>query len=88
MGRSLWKGPFLEKSFLKNSFFDKTQNIWSRRSIIPSVLIGKNVFIYNGKLFKKVSITREKVGYKFGDFCSTRVYVSKTAKLNSKLKKR
>jgi len=51
-------------------------------------LIGKNVFIYNGKVFKKVSITREKVGYKFGDFCSTRVYVSKTAKLNSKLKKR
>jgi ribosomal protein S19 len=88
MGRSLWKGPFLDKFFCKNSFFEKTQKIWSRRSIIPSFLIGKNVFIHNGKVFKKVTITREKIGYKFGEFCSTRQFVSKSTKINSKIKKR
>lgn len=74
MSRSIWKGPFLD-NFL---FFKKKKNkIWSRRSVIPSYLIGKMVLIHNGKIFKKIFINREKVGYKFGEFCNTRLLISK-----------
>ena len=68
MSRSYWKGPFIEKSLLKK----KIKKIWSRKSVIPSTLIGCYINVYNGKNFKKIFITREKVGFKFGDFCKTR----------------
>jgi ribosomal protein S19 len=71
MGRSIWKGPFLDKIFLKKKAIKLTQ-IWSRRSSIPGYLVGKKISIYNGKTFKKIFITREKIGFKFGDFCFTR----------------
>jgi small subunit ribosomal protein S19 len=74
MSRSIWKGPFLDNFlFLKK----KNNKIWSRRSVIPSYLIGKMVLIHNGKIFKKIFINREKVGYKFGEFCNTRLLISK-----------
>jgi len=83
MSRSIWKGPFLD-----NYFFDKNlkknNKIWSRRSVIPSFLIGKMVFIYNGKIFKKIFINREKVGYKFGEFCTTRLLISKKKTIKKK----
>ena len=50
----------------------KKIQISSRRSVIPSFLVGVNVFVHTGRDFKKVKITREKVGYKFGEFCNTR----------------
>lgn len=80
MRRSKWKGNFIDNSISKltNLNFKKNKlKIWSRRSVIPSFLIDKTVSIYNGKEFKKVKITREKVGYKFGEFCTTRKYKSK-----------
>jgi ribosomal protein S19 len=43
-----------------------------RKLKIPFFLIGKRVLIHNGKDYKYILITREKVGYKFGDFCLTR----------------
>jgi small subunit ribosomal protein S19 len=78
MRRSKWKGNFIDNSVLKLSFQKKKQlKIWSRRSVIPAFLIGDTVLIYNGKEFKKVKITREKVGFKFGEFSTTRRYKSK-----------
>ncbi len=78
MRRSKWKGNFIDNSVLKLSFQKKKQlKIWSRRSVIPSFLVGDTVLIYNGKEFKKVKITREKVGFKFGEFSTTRRYKSK-----------
>jgi len=78
MRRSKWKGNFIDNSVLKLSFQKKKQlKIWSRRSVIPSFLIGDTVLIYNGKEFKKVKITREKLGFKFGEFSTTRRYKSK-----------
>ncbi len=79
MSRSKWKGNFIESSVLKLKT-KKTKGhpkIWSRQSVIPAFLIGKTVSIYSGKEFKKVSITREKVGYKMGEFCTTRKYKAK-----------
>jgi small subunit ribosomal protein S19 len=78
MRRSKWKGNFIDNSIIKLSNQSKKQlKIWSRRSVIPAFLIGVTVLIYNGKEFKKVKITREKVGFKFGEFCTTRRYKSK-----------
>ena len=78
MRRSKWKGNFIDNSVLKLSFQKKKQlKIWSRRSVIPSFLVGDTVLIYNGKEFKKVKITREKVVFKFGEFSTTRRYKSK-----------
>lgn len=78
MRRSKWKGNFIDNSVMKLSSQNKKQlKIWSRRSVIPAFLIGATVLIYNGKEFKKIKITREKVGFKFGEFCTTRRYKSK-----------
>ncbi len=81
MSRSKWKGNFIDQAVLKTKDNSKKQlKLWSRRSVIPSFLIGSTVLIYNGKEFKKVAITREKVGFKFGEFCTTRRYKSKSKK--------
>ena len=67
MSRSKWKGNFVDQAVLKMDANSKKQlKLWSRRSVIPSFLIGSTVLIYSGKEFKKVVITREKVGFKFG----------------------
>jgi small subunit ribosomal protein S19 len=81
MSRSRWKGNFIDQAVIKMKNSSKKQmKFWSRRSVIPSFLIGSTVMIYNGKEFKKVLITREKVGFKFGEFCTTRKYRSKSKK--------
>ena len=77
MSRSKWKGPFINKSLLKKKFKVK---VWSRSSTIPYYLIGFSVFVYSGKEFKKIFITREKIGFKFGEFVSTRKLKKKDKK--------
>ena len=79
MSRSLWKGYFLNNSLFKHS---KKINlkIWSRSSTVPSFLIGKMVLVHSGKEFKKILITREKVGFKFGEFVFTRSKIPKSKK--------
>ena len=88
MSRSVWKGYFLNNSLFKHS---KKINfkIWSRSSTVPSFLIGKMVLVHSGKEFKKVLITREKVGFKFGEFVFTRsnIHKSKKSKVLKKKKK-
>jgi len=75
MSRSIWKANFLD-NFLSKKLKKKKLYIWSRRSTIPYYLIGFTVFIHNGKIFKKLKITREKVGFKFGFFAKTRNKIS------------
>jgi len=86
MSRSKWKGPFIDVSVLKlkKKLTIKSKKVWSRSSQIPSFLLGKTISVYNGKEFKPVLITREKIGFKFGDFSITRKYGNKLK--NSKLK--
>jgi small subunit ribosomal protein S19 len=78
MSRSIWKGFYLHSKI----FNLKKHKIWSRSSTIPSCLIGKKVLIYNGKNFRQILITREKVGFKFGEFSFTRAFFK--AKLKKK----
>lgn len=73
MSRSSWKLNYLPNSFLRNSFKKlKNFQIWARGAVIPSFLLGQLVKIHNGKEFKIIKITDEKIGYKFGEFVSTR----------------
>jgi small subunit ribosomal protein S19 len=83
MSRSLWKGLFIDPKLLKNKKQKANSKIWSRSSAIPSSLIGETVFVHNGKEFKRVSITREKIGFKFGEFSFTRRYTLKQKTQNS-----
>jgi ribosomal protein S19 len=71
MCRSKWKGFFIKKSLLKNKN-NKNLRIWNRNVVIPSFLEGKLITIHNGRFFKNLFITREKVGFKFGSFIPTR----------------
>jgi small subunit ribosomal protein S19 len=88
MTRAIWKGPFVDSIFLKKKSKTPNLKIWSRSSMIPALLIGETVLVHNGKDFKKVTITREKIGFKFGDFSLTRRYTlkSKTPNLINKKK--
>ena len=83
MNRSKWKGNFLSKFLIKKE--SQITKIWTRNSVIPSKLLGQSVSIYNGQFFKKLLITQEKIGFKFGDFVLTRKYISKFKKKNFKL---
>lgn len=89
MGRASWKGSFVEK-FALNKLNVKSNsnyfNIWSRRSVISSNFISKKVFVYTGNRFKPVFITRDKIGFKFGEFCATR-NIKKNKKKKEKNKK-
>jgi len=76
MSRSNWKTKVFNVNLILKcakkelSFVEK--NIFSRTSSIPASLINTVVSIHNGSLFKNLLITREKVGFKFGDFVHTR----------------
>lgn len=67
MSRSKWKPLFLKKNLIK-----KKETIWYRQSVIPFFLVDSLVKIHNGKDFKQVKITKEKIGFKFGEFSQTR----------------
>ena len=77
MSRSKWKGPFFDKtlygklnSSVRFSLWNK--KTWHRNLSVPSSLSNKRIYVYDGKLFKRINIVDEKVGFKFGDFSHTR----------------
>jgi len=83
MTRSKWKTNLIKTS-LRNKIKNKSIKIWKKNESISKFLIGKTVFIYNGKMFKKFNITRNKVGYKFGEFVTTRQFNKKQKKSSKK----
>jgi len=85
MSRSIWKGPFLDKFLLKQRLKKTPKIIWSRRSVISFMYLNKQVSVYNGRDFKRIFVTREKIGYKFGMFVFTRKY-NKSKKSKKKKK--
>lgn len=96
MSRSIWKGNFISKALLRNSFEKKIQQdkknkevykIWNRNSCIPYFLLNRTVLIHTGKEFKQVFINRGKIGFKFGEFAYTKVLKNKLQK-KSKVKKK
>ncbi len=74
MRRSKWKGLYadIRSKNLKNLKKTKDDLLISRNSSIIPKFIGLTFKIYTGKNFKKVSVTEEMVGCKFGEFSRTR----------------
>ena len=79
------------KKFLNNKFFiineplvAETSNIKTnkRNSIIFPTFVGKTVQVHNGKDYTKITIIKEMIGHKLGEFVKTR----KTFKYKKKKK--
>jgi ribosomal protein S19 len=78
MSRAKWKGPFLDWQTLISS---------KKTSTVPKKFTDTVICVHNGQEFKRVVITRHKIGYKIGEFCFTRKFKSKRLPRSSKLKK-
>lgn len=76
MSRSKWKGNFINAILLKKAKL--TSTITQRNATVPSLYTNKFVTIHTGKEFKKIFISKEKVGLKFGTFAYTRKGKTKT----------
>ncbi|PCJ99315.1 MAG: 30S ribosomal protein S19 [Zetaproteobacteria bacterium] len=80
MARSVWKGPFIEKSLLKKvdearaSGKNTVIKTWSRRSTILPNMIGLTFGVHNGKKFIPVLVTDQMIGHKLGEFSPTRTF--------------
>ena len=84
MGRSVWKGPFVDAYVLKKaeaareSGRNEVIKIWSRRSTILPQFVGLTFGVYNGKKFIPLTISEDMVGHKFGEFAPTRQFFGHT----------
>ncbi len=70
MSRSSWKHLVVNMENFKK--LNKNLKITSRNEVVPQILAGSKLSIYNGKRFINVFIDPLKVGYKFGEFTFTR----------------
>ncbi|AFP84379.1 30S ribosomal protein S19 [Candidatus Carsonella ruddii] len=88
MSRSLKKGVFIHKSIFLKIKNNKLNNIktWSRSSTIIPDMVGVNINVYNGKIFKKIFIIEEMIGHKLGEFSITRKFKSHSKKIKQKKK--
>ena len=80
MGRSIWKGPFVDGYLLKKAEASRSSGrhemirIWSRRSTILPQFVGLTFGVYNGQKHIPVLVTEEMIGHKFGEFAPTRMF--------------
>jgi ribosomal protein S19 len=80
MSRSAWK----QNIPLKAKIFKKNIIVWERNKTIGSNLIGLSCSVNSGKIFRRIYITREKVGFKIGSFCKTRIFNKSKKSLRKK----
>ena len=80
MARSVWKGPFIEKSLLKKVEAARSAGkntvikTWSRRSTNLPHMVGLTFGVHNGKKFIPVLVSDQMIGHKLGEFAPTRTY--------------
>ena len=75
MGRSKWKGPYINSDFLKKKSAEKQQQktlIISRNSEIVPQFLGLTFNIHNGKNYVELTVTKDMINHKFGEFSFTR----------------
>ena len=69
MARSVWKGPFVERSLLKKAEAAQEAGArapiktWSRRSTILPQFVGLTFNVYNGRKFVPVSVNEERMSH-------------------------
>jgi small subunit ribosomal protein S19 len=80
MPRSVWKGPFVDRSVLKKVETSRASGkkeiikTWSRRSTILPHMVGLTFGVYNGQKFLPVLVTDNMIGHKLGEFAPTRTF--------------
>jgi len=80
MGRSLKKGPFVEKKLIRkidemNEANEKSVvKTWSRSSTIFPQMIGHTIAVHDGRKHVPVYITEDMVGHRLGEFAPTRTF--------------
>ncbi len=80
MGRSLKKGPFVDRKLLKKieemneSNEKKVIKTWSRPSTIFPQMIGHTIAVHDGRKHVPVYITEDMVGHRLGEFAPTRTF--------------
>jgi len=80
MGRSIKKGPFVDRSLLEKvermnrSGERRPIKTWSRRSMIVPEFVGHTLAIHNGKQHISIFITENMVGHRLGEFAPTRTF--------------
>nr|YP_010233627.1 ribosomal protein S19 [Pleurosigma inscriptura]QSZ78244.1 ribosomal protein S19 [Pleurosigma inscriptura] len=75
MNRAKWKGPYIDPNLTKHIKFlqkKKSLPIISRNSTIIPKFIGLKFNVHTGKNFLEISVSKEMVGHKFGEFSPTR----------------
>lgn len=75
MGRSKWKGPYINPEFLKKTNAEKNQQktlIISRNSKIVPRFLGLTFNVHNGKNYIELTVTEDMINHKFGEFSFTR----------------
>jgi len=50
--------------------------VYKKNKIITAMHLNKKFLIYNGKDFQKLIVSKEMLGYKFGEFVMTRKIVT------------
>ena len=80
MGRSVKKGPFVEKSLYKKvvEMNEKGEKrilkTWSRASTIFPEFVGHTFAVHDGRKNIPVYVTEDMVGHKLGEFAPTRLF--------------
>lgn len=71
--RSKWKGFYTDAKFIKNLKNERTSilEIPRKYPILPK-LVGKTVNVHSGKSFSKITVVKNMIGHKFGEFVNTR----------------
>jgi small subunit ribosomal protein S19 len=80
MGRSLKKGPFVQKSLqekieaLNARNEKKVVKTWSRASMIIPGMVGHTIAVHDGRRHVPVFLTENMVGHRLGEFAPTRTF--------------
>ena len=86
MARSVWKGPFVDRSVLKKVDASRASGkkevikTWSRRSTILPHMVGLTFGVHNGSKFLPVLVTDNMIGHKLGEFAPTRNFKGHSSK--------
>ncbi|MBM7853830.1 small subunit ribosomal protein S19 [Desulfohalotomaculum tongense] len=80
MGRSLKKGPYVDKKLLariekmNETGEKKVIKTWSRSSTIFPEMVGHTIAVHDGRKHVPVYITEDMIGHKLGEFAPTRTF--------------
>lgn len=80
MGRSVKKGPYIDKKLMQKVLKQKATGektpikTWARASQIPPEFVGHTFAVHNGRTFINVFVVEAMVGHRLGEFAPTRTF--------------